>query len=98
MALVSYRQWQAGYVVARLWWCGDGECDCTQPVIERVNPNLQAGYPWVHRENLWEGEFVTETWSVPMDERERLQFAPLRQACAEYGVPVPDDIPHGACS
>jgi hypothetical protein len=76
---------------ARIWWCGDDECDCTQPVIERITPNLEAGHPWIRREVLWTGEFLTDTWEYDRAQREALQFAPLREACRRLGVPVLED-------
>lgn len=87
------QMWLQVRLQARIWWCGDEACDCTEPMIERIKPNLEAGYPWIHRETVWEGEFLTETWIYGPQEREQLQYAPLRAACAQFGVAVPPEIP-----
>ena len=83
--------WHDTRLVARIWWCGDEECDCTQPVIERITPNLEAGYPWIRREALWSGEFLTDTWEYDQEQREALQFAPLREARQRLGAPMLED-------
>jgi hypothetical protein len=85
------KQWATGEVRAEMWWCMDEECDCTQPIIVRITPNTQVGYPWVRRELLWEGEFLSATYEYTANQREELQYAPLRAACAERGLPVPDE-------
>jgi hypothetical protein len=79
-------EWRRPRLVAEVWWCGDDWCDCTQPQIVRITPNTDAGYPWVRREAVWEGEFLTGTWQYEPAERERLQFGPLREACTRFGV------------
>ncbi len=82
--------WHETRLEARIWWCGDD--DCTQPVIERISPNLEAGYPWIRRETLWAGEFLTDTRKYGQAQREAMQFAQLREACQRLGVPVPEDL------
>lgn len=84
-------RWRTSEVVAYVWWCGDEQCDCTEPVIVRVTPNLEAGYPWVRREALWTGQFLSSTFEYSAEERERLQYAPLRAACSSHGVPIPEE-------
>lgn len=74
---------------ASVWWCGDETCDCTQPKIERLTPNHRAGYPWICREEVWSGKFLTATGDYSAEEREALQFAAFREACRWYGVPIP---------
>jgi hypothetical protein len=76
-------------LVASIWYCGDEHCDCTQPVIERITPNTQAGYPWIRRETLWSGTFLTDTWQ--RDEEHQQQFTELRDACHRFGVPIPKE-------
>jgi hypothetical protein len=83
-------RWRTSRVQASMWWCGDNDCDCTQPLIERITPNLDAGYPWINRETLWSGEFLTATYEYSMEQREERHMAPLRAACERYGIPVPD--------
>lgn len=83
----AYQRWLEPQVVASIWWCGDEYCDCTEPVIERISPGTR--YPWVRRERLWEGTFLTDTFSYSWEERERLQYAPLREECHRIGVPIP---------
>jgi hypothetical protein len=87
---VSRSEWAEPRLVAELWWCGDDWCDCTKPQIVRITPNTDAGYPCVRRELIWEGEFLAETWLYDWDELERMHDAPLREACARFGVPVPE--------
>lgn len=87
--------WLDTRLEARIWWCGDEYCDCTKPVIERITPNLQAGHPWVHRETVWEGRFLTDTGTYSLAAREELQYAPLREACQRLGVPVPESAQDG---
>jgi hypothetical protein len=53
-------RWRCSWWVASVWWCGDDYCDCTQPIVELVEPNFRAGYPWVKRERHWEGTFETD--------------------------------------
>jgi hypothetical protein len=87
----EYAEWLRPRLVASVWWCGDDYCDCTKPVIERITPNTNAGYPWIQREQLWEGRFLTRTYEYAHEEREELQYAPLRQACHRLGVAVPSE-------
>lgn len=87
----QYADWQSARIVAQLWWCGDEECDCTQPMIERITPNRRAGYPWILRDTLWEGEFITDTWEYGREEREERQYAPLRAECERIGIAWPKD-------
>lgn len=81
--------WNEIRVVAYLWWCGDDVCDCTQPCIDQLSPNRQAGYPWIHRDNLWSGKFITDSWEYSPEDRERLHYAPLREECQRRGIPIP---------
>ena len=79
-------EWQSEWLVAHTWWCGDEECDCTQPLIERVAPNLSFGYPLTRRERLWEGDFVSEA-----DPQERAaQESQLMAAAESYGIKLND--------
>ena len=74
---------------AEIWWCGDETCDCTVAQIIRVTP--LPGWPLrgATREVLWRGEFVTCTYELDAGEFEARLTAPLREACARLGVPVP---------
>lgn len=89
--MIPRNEWLKSKVVASVWWCGDEYCDCTEPVIERISPNFRAGYPWIQREPLWTGKFLTDTWEYSRVERDELQFAPLREACHRFGIPVPKE-------
>lgn len=60
MVDVKRPTWEDTYLVGYIWWCGDEQCDCTQPVIERVSPNLRAGRLWIHRESVWQGSFHSQ--------------------------------------
>jgi hypothetical protein len=57
---VSREVWASTRFVAIAWWCGDEVCDCTQAQIDKVTPNVTAGYPWIARERVWEGEFFSD--------------------------------------
>lgn len=87
--MMTVQEWAAGYVVAHIWFCGDEECACYQPRVEQVSPNREAGYPWMRRETLWEGTFVTTegTWGGWPD---GIDFgalvSELKQAAQEYPV------------
>ena len=91
---MDYRAWLRlqPRVIARIWWCGDDYCDCTKPLIERITPNREAGYPWIRREALWSGKFITDTWQYDRAEREELQYEPLREECRRIGIPVPREL------
>jgi hypothetical protein len=77
--------WNAGYVIAKIWDCGDPECDCIQPRIERVSPNHETGRPWMRRETVWAGTFVSTGYG---DWPEGVTFESLveelTEACKEY--------------
>lgn len=90
--LRDFERWMTSRLIARLWYCGDEECDCTQPVIERITPNVEAGYPWIKRETLWEGKFLSLTFEYSAWDREETQFAPMREACRQHGVPIPEEV------
>lgn len=84
------RAWAArDELVAAIWYCGDDYCDCTQPVIERITPNHRAGYPWIRRDRVWEGRFLTDTWGYTSEDLEAMQYGPLREACQQYGIEPP---------
>jgi hypothetical protein len=85
------RAWAQSSVHAGVWWCSDEHCDCVQPVIERITPNHRAGYPWVHRERLWEGTFVSRSYGYPDGVSDDTLLAELRQACEQRGISVPDE-------
>ncbi len=79
-------EWRATWLQVYIWWCGDEHCDCTQPVVERVTPNIEAWYPWIHRERLWEGTFMSSNgYGLEVDEQE-LRDRELDEAAAEYGI------------
>ena len=80
--------WYAGWVEAYIWHCGDETCDCTQAKIDRVTPNLAAGYPWVVRNRLWKGEFLSEADT----EEKATQEAALRGAATEHGIDLNGDL------
>jgi hypothetical protein len=75
-------RWLKGRVTAYVWYCGDETCDCTQPVVERITPNLEAGFPWIRRERLWTGTFR----SGADPEESAAQRAELAEAAAKFGV------------
>lgn len=81
-ASIERLRWSETRTVGHMWWCGDEECDCTQPKVERLTPNLVAGYPWIHREVLWRGTFCT---GATPQEREA-QEQELAAALERYGA------------
>ena len=46
-------------IVYGTWFCDD-DCCCTEPYVDRVEPNHKAGFPWISRERLWSGEWRSE--------------------------------------
>lgn len=87
------KRWARDRIEALIWYCGDDECDCTVPAIERIQPNYRVGYPWVTRTRLWEGAFLSPTYEYTIEEREQLQYGPLREQCQRMGVAIPDGVP-----
>ena len=81
-----WADWETERTVAHIWWCGDDECDCIQPVIERITPNREAGYPWIRRETIWAGTFVSRGsyWTDGPDD-DALEKE-LQAACQERGI------------
>ncbi len=75
--------WRSTKLVSYIWFCGDDICYCTQPVIERVTPNLSAGYPWIKHERLWEGEFT----SGPNEDRSH-EIPALKKVAKKFGIPT----------
>ena len=65
-------------LVAYMWWCGDDECDCTQPVIERYTERGR----FFNIERLWEGSFHSQR---DPDERAQ-QEAEMMEAAARFGI------------
>jgi hypothetical protein len=89
MSAVTHEEWEAGYVVAYIWYCGDEECACYQPVIEQASSNREVGYPWVHWKTLWSGTFVTTEgtsggWPDGIDFEALV--SELKQAAKDYPV------------
>jgi len=80
MTPVRHERWRSARIVAELWTCGDDDCDCYEPRIERITPNLDAGYPWIRRELLWSGDYHSHP--TP-DERAKLRHQ-LEDAAARY--------------
>lgn len=75
----DYEQWSKPKIVARIWECGDPYCECSQPLVELIEPNMNAGYPWITRKRLWEGTFVTS----PNSEEAAKVANELEQAAAD---------------
>jgi hypothetical protein len=71
---------------AYIWWCGDEDCDCTCPQIDRVTP--RAGHPgWINRERLWTGTFHSRADREESAE----QVKELEAAADRYGIELDDD-------
>lgn len=79
--------------VAEIWYCGDDECDCTQPqIVTRTPRPLRGGGTVYDKKVLWEGTFLSESFAYTSDELEELQYRPLREACERYGIPIPKEL------
>ena len=52
-------------IVIDMWWCGDPECNCSQPQIHEVTRDAGGFHTWTE---LWAGSFR----SMP-DETERTE-------------------------
>jgi hypothetical protein len=66
---------------AYIWFCGDDECDCTQPVVERIDPNPQAP-GFIKRTLLWEGTFCCQAGRT----ERAAQVRELRAAARRHGI------------
>lgn len=76
----EYTRWRRPRYFAEMWWCGDEYCDCYQPQIDLVTPNLTVGPPWIRRTRIWEGTFASGG-------EEDGQRDELREACGRMGIP-----------
>jgi len=85
----EWEHWRAPRLVAGMWFCGDYTCDCTQPQVEEIRPNIEVGYPWIRRAVLWQGTFLSQTDDCEPEERER-QYIELKVAAMEYGISLDD--------
>jgi hypothetical protein len=52
--------WGISHLLAGVWYCGDEQCACSQAQIEQIDPNLNAGPPWIRREPVWQGTFHSD--------------------------------------
>ncbi len=73
------------HLVAYIWWCGDYDCDCVQPRIDRITPH-EDGYRWNRCETIWEGTYVSLASGYPEDVTYETLEDELRSACQEYGI------------
>lgn len=76
-------RWRSTRILSYIWFCGDNACYCTQPVVERITPNLLAGYPWIKHERLWEGEFTSGQY-----ENRSHEIPELKKAAKKFGIQV----------
>ena len=79
-------------LIAYVWWCGDGECDCTEPVIawqwrrwEGLVTGKRMNIPCYDREAIWTGTFVTRGGGLE-DGMEPDPEAELAAECARRGI------------
>lgn len=79
----SRESWLKKWLVAEIWNCNDEYCDCHQPQISRVSPSFKAGYPWVKRERIWEGTFI----SAPSLREYRRLERELSEAKERFEIP-----------
>jgi len=87
----DYKRWETPRLYAHIWWCGDEVCNCTQPEVEEIRPNREAGYPWVHRVALWKGTFCSD---AEREERD-LQRTEIEVAAMEYGIVLNENLAGG---
>lgn len=73
--------WSVPRYSAELWWCGDEVCDCSQPQIDLITPNLTVGPPWIRRTNIWRGTFKSGGETEGLREE-------LEEACRRFGIKV----------
>lgn len=78
------KRWAATRLEARLWWCGDDVCCCYQPQIDLLTPNLGAGYPWIRREEVWRGTFISDPSFEELVGLEK----ELAEAGEKFGAPL----------
>lgn len=88
---MNQSDWVKERTEARMWWCGDYDCDCVQPHIERITPNREAGYPWIRRDVIWEGTFVCQDSGYPEGVTYETLVEELLAACRERGIDPPDE-------
>jgi hypothetical protein len=69
-----------------MWWCGDEECDCTQPQIIEHSTEVWREPEWKPPTIVESGPFITDTGAYTLDERQE-QICWLLQKAAEYQVP-----------
>lgn len=59
-------QLKTPYIILHIWWCGDDECNCSQPLVELVIDN-PSDNRCVKRTKLWEGTFTSDPDADEMD-------------------------------
>jgi len=67
---------------AEMWWCGDEECDCTQPQINDRSQGRWYELGWKQLDQIAAGPFHSE--STPEETREQWDW--LLSKAREYSV------------
>ncbi len=83
-------QWLTPRIRAYIWSCEDEVCDCTQPCIEVVGPNLLFGYPAIIWHTIWQGDFFSPTNECSTEEL-KAREAEFRAVVSQFGLPKLDD-------
>lgn len=60
-------------------------CDCHEPQIDKIEPNIEAGYPWIKRQPVWRGTFEGEGQGI------QGMLAELAAAAQENGIALDED-------
>jgi len=78
-------------LIAFMWFCGDHECDCWQPMIEQVVGEYGDidNLPKVTR--IWEGPFHSFPYQEEWDE----MVSALQEACKRLEIPLDQDELYG---
>ena len=77
-------------LVARMWWCEDEVCDCTQPIIERVSQN-PIDPRFFTRERLWEGQFISQDGGYDDDEL-AMRRDEFTAKAADFGIALDETL------
>ena len=73
-------------IIAYVWWCGDSDCDCTEPVIawQWSEPSRHTSIRFYRREAIWTGTFVSRDGGRDPDDPDPDEE--LAEACARLGI------------
>ena len=56
-------------LVGYVWWCGDEECDCTEPIIAwQYTERASNGMRVYRKEAIWTGTFISRGFGLDPDD------------------------------